>query len=357
MQVTVMGPSAGAQSTALHLTMKQSDALFAQAILQDNPFTAVYRTKSEFSSSVGEVFAKYLNCSVRDGFCMRTRSAEEILDAQIKTSKEINNLIDIIQSLSSEVWGPVIDGDYVEDNPLSVVKEGKLHQKPLIIGANRDEARVIITNNTLSTEAYLATLLLVFDSDAWKIAAKYPPHPLDNNAEQLSAVLTDYLTVCSNRYVARIAEKAQPVYHYIYSVPTPEDFEVLASCVNYSCHASDVIPAYGTFSLNDIVPSQDMKQASDSMLYYWLNFAHTGDPSDKSWDGNRGHKDNTKSSQKNKDRTDADSDIFIKWPRYSGQNGWQSLDIKTPTNGILYDFRSDFCNFWDDLLNMSLQSD
>ncbi|XP_072015924.1 cAMP-regulated D2 protein-like [Amphiura filiformis] len=349
-KVTIMGPSAGAQSVAIHLTTKNSGTLFTQAILQDNLFSILYPTKSQSSASAGDVFAKYVNCSVKDGLCMRTRSAEEILEAQRKTEQEITQDIDLATMLvTGEVWSPVIDGDEIEDNPLSQVQKGKLLQKPLIIGSNRDESRVLLQENvTISMEYYLKTLLLIFRLNAVQIVAKYPPKPLTDNGDQLAIVLTDFLVGCPNRFVARIARQNRPVFHYIYSFPTPEDFNTTVKCVNYSCHAADVIPAYGTFSINNISPSPEMERSSDSMLYYWLNFAHTGDPSNNTWVSFNNGKEDYKADGDKKDQT-ADRNIFTTWSQYEKDTGWQSLDITTPSNDILFDFRKDFCELWDDL--------
>lgn len=340
--MTILGPSSGAQSVAIHLTSKKSDAMFSQGILLDTPFsTPFHEINSETPISVGSIFAKYLNCSSEDKKCMRRRSEEDVVAAQVKTETEIYSNLTLENFLyGAEIWNPVVDGIEVEGNPLEIIKQpGRSMTKPLIVGSNKDDCRLILAafgDKPLSMEYYLQAMLLIFKADAAKVVAKYPPTPRGDNGDQFAAVLTDYLVTCSNRLFARNARNGQAVYNYIYSFPTQTEVypNTKPVCVNYSCHASDTIQAFGTFALTGISPSEEVQRSSDSMLYYWLNFAHTGDPSNNTW-SNITHECST--------------ECYTQWPRYDSSTDWQNMNFGFLSNDIISDYREDFCDLWDSI--------
>lgn len=337
-KVTIMGPSAGAQSVAIHLTSPKSDPLFSQAIVQSNAFTDSFKTDDEMASTVGTVFAEYLNCSPNDVVCLRSRSAEDILDAGIKTEKDVQVSIAAHLTLENyshlEVWTPVIDGLEVTSDPLEAFEAGKYRPKPLIIGTNKDDQRSftgILGDGKISMTYYLECILFLFEWKSVQIVEKYPPQPLRDNRDTLGIIMTDYLCGCSSRLVARlIANQSVPIYHYIYSYPSPPDLPgVSPICSGYSCHADDVMPAYGTFSLTGFTPSPSLEFVSESMIYSWLNFAHTGDPSDHTWSKTK--------------------KIYANWPRYKSANGWQSYEFTNAGNIVVFEYRKEYCDLWDTL--------
>ena len=271
---------------------------------------------------------------------MKSRSEEDVLTAQVKAEAEINSNLTIGNFIyGAEVWNPVIDGIEVEGNPLNIIKQpGRPMTKPLIVGSNKDDCRLILaffSDKTFSMEYYLQAMLLLFKADAAKVVAKYPPTPLGDNSDQFATVLTDYLVTCSNRLFARNARNGQAVYNYIYSFPTQAKVypKTIPVCLNYSCHASDTIQAFGTFALTGISPSEEVQRSSDSMLYYWLNFAHTGDPSNNTWSNN----------------TQECTECYTQWPRYDSSTDWQNMNFELFSNEIVSDYRQDYCDLWDSI--------
>jgi carboxylesterase type B len=59
--VTLFCQSAGAQSTAIHLTNGKADGLFRNAIIQSSPFSIRYKTKEEVLF-LGDFIANFVNC-------------------------------------------------------------------------------------------------------------------------------------------------------------------------------------------------------------------------------------------------------------------------------------------------------
>ena len=65
------------------------------------------KSTRETPTSVGSIFAKYLNCSSEYNLCMKSRSEEDVLTAQVKTEAEINSNLTIGNFIyGAEVWEP-----------------------------------------------------------------------------------------------------------------------------------------------------------------------------------------------------------------------------------------------------------
>ena len=79
--VTFGGQSAGAMSVAAHLISEPSQDLFAQGAMESNPLALPFHTRESAKANADAAFA-YLNCTTNDIACMRTKSTDEILDAQ-----------------------------------------------------------------------------------------------------------------------------------------------------------------------------------------------------------------------------------------------------------------------------------
>lgn len=47
------------------------------------------------------------------------------------------------------VFGPRVDGDYIPDDPVTLLKEGRYHHVPMLAGTNRDEGCVLSAGESL----------------------------------------------------------------------------------------------------------------------------------------------------------------------------------------------------------------
>lgn len=139
-KITLFGQSAGAQSTSIHLLSNDMQPYFTNAIVQSSPFAipfrlilikmldftnALYDNKSSTSRRYDEAmviyydFAKNLNCTVRDINCLRKKSVDEIITAQMQTEVEVTSLKFLI---FFEPWLPVLDGKTIPGQLLEFEK-------------------------------------------------------------------------------------------------------------------------------------------------------------------------------------------------------------------------------------------
>ncbi len=96
MRVTLFGQSAGAMSTAVHMTSRLSQGLFHQAIMESNPFTIPMKSVTDMRKLSGK-FAGNVGCALGDVACLRGKAVDDVIAAQVKTMSAVVDLKYIIE--------------------------------------------------------------------------------------------------------------------------------------------------------------------------------------------------------------------------------------------------------------------
>jgi carboxylesterase type B len=125
-RVTVWGESAGAQSIAYQLFSYdgRDDGLYRAAILESGGPTGAQVQNLAYYTSPVENLTRTVGCwNATDQLaCLRELSQEELFAAQ-----------------PSQVWNPLIDGDFLTAYPSQLIPSGNSVKVPLLTGANTDE--------------------------------------------------------------------------------------------------------------------------------------------------------------------------------------------------------------------------
>ena len=125
-RVTVWGESAGAQSIAYQLFSYdgRDDGLYRAAILESGGPTGAQVQNLAYYTSPVENLTRTVGCwNATDQLaCLRELSQEELFAAQ-----------------PSQVWNPLIDGDFLTAYPSQLIPDEKFVKIPLLAGANTDE--------------------------------------------------------------------------------------------------------------------------------------------------------------------------------------------------------------------------
>jgi para-nitrobenzyl esterase len=267
--VTIAGQSAGAGNSCVHLSAPGSEGLFDKAIMMSGGCSA---RSLDDARSTGEEFAAALGCTepATQVDCLRDKESAEILAAQ----QEVR--------VSGAVWGT----KSLPQDPLELLKTGRLADVPVLLGGTSDERQQAV----FSQYDHQGDPLTADDVDAL-IEENYPEH-----ADQVRAAYTvaDYWSptvawgditsderACSDQttrdrmgasneaYVYEFAEQDGPPFTSIWRLGV--DYPFGATHVNDLGYLWDYLGTALPFSAEQV-------QLGDQMSAYWYAFAATGAP-------------------------------------------------------------------------------
>ncbi|XP_072030208.1 cAMP-regulated D2 protein-like [Amphiura filiformis] len=364
-KVTLSGQSVGGECVALHLTLDQSAELFHQAIIQSPPLT-LPKASLDKAHTLARLVAEYLNCENGDIECLRSKSADEIVSAQTYAAEQIFQFLDNL-FLYFQPWGPVLDRN--ELSVLDRLATGDFQKKPVVLGGVSEEGRWSAFSFLPTETPKIATLplyLLLFGvKNTLKVYWKYPINENPDVRDTISYILGDYIWTCSTRKATRDIESHEtiPIYHYVFDHAINDsavwDF-VEDWCQDYACHNADLFFLFYTLPLEGFSYTDEEKELAKSLIRFWSNFIHTGNPNTEDW---RNHispvfqSSQTSSIVKHLETPTKKlsfKDILHRakrgvhdWPPYQASTEWPSMWFKTPTNDILHRYRAKYCNMWD----------
>ncbi|TRY91639.1 hypothetical protein DNTS_017029 [Danionella cerebrum] len=335
-KVTLFGESAGAQSVSLHLMMESSESLFRHAAIQSLPFSLPLKTRWD-AMKLGWDFAKLTNCSAFDLSCLRSLSSEVVLNAQLKSGSKIINPFRFLEVF--EIWGPFIDGQLIQEQPISAFQRGNWQSyKPVIIGTTSEEGVTFVYsvfNKSVSMLECVLYTAAIFKQHTFKVLHKYIPYyQHQERRAMLSQIVTDYLFLCPARCTARSGQKAGAcIWLYIFDhAPTdPNIWAGIEFCNNHSCHGAELPFLFDSAPSTNFTLTPNETILANRMACYWGVFAHTGNPN------SRGEQTAFCKQQR-----------LPVWPQYRATEGWPVLNLTIPSHPQHGD-REHFCDFWDRL--------
>lgn len=160
-KITIFGQSSGGVSVHYHLVSPSTKNLFHRAISQSGSALLLWaKPKSQLQSLIAQQQAIFVNCdpsvnTLEMVACLRT------VDANV-----LANSSDLFKTFSTEpfaVYGPVTETKtalnpepYITEDPLDLIKKGKFHNIPWIIGVVEDEgilrASPLLRQSNIQTE-------------------------------------------------------------------------------------------------------------------------------------------------------------------------------------------------------------
>ncbi|KAK6982894.1 cholinesterase 1-like isoform X1 [Biomphalaria glabrata] len=326
--ITIFGESSGAVSVGFHLLSPLSKDLFKYAIMQSASPLAFWSLQDvEFASSRARKLARDLSCNLESASdvltCLQAVIAEKIVNRTYEYSTE--PYLDV-------AFGPVIDGNFLTDNPVSIIKRGEAKKTRVILGVNKNEGYYfevyahkdifdpLNKNGTISETDYQTILTYLFNNDTAVIQEVKQKYPVDSNnsfSTNIDSITGDMFFKCPVVDFAELYSRhSDAVYMYSFEhrtsqTPWPEWMGVL--------HGYEIEVIFGLPLAAGSNYTEAEKGLSSLMMKLWTDFAKTGKPSP----------------------TDEDQ-----WPEYKpDEQAYVAIDIGGLRTG--HKLRDDQCPFMD----------
>lgn len=305
-KVLLFGESAGGQNTMLHLVAPGSKGLFSAAIAESGGLYGT--TLAEAQTSLQSVVTSVGCGTAADQLtCLRS--------ASVATLAGLSGALSPLDRGTR--YSPVTDGVVLPADPLALVRQGKQHGVPVILGTNSDETSRMVANVTTDAE-YQAAVRAQYGMMRGNLAlAQYPSSRFTSPRAALVALTTDATWTCPIRRFARALTSTQqaPVYRYFFTWRSSGP----AGNIVGATHGLDVPFVFRSFSaISNFTPDANAQALSDAMQGYWSSFAATGTPTGS-----------------------------VAWPRFP-VNGDSALELNT-TITPLANLRGADCDFIDSL--------
>jgi para-nitrobenzyl esterase len=268
--VTIFGESGGGQKVSTLLAMPAAQDLFHKAIIQSAPGVAM-AGKADAAALAGRLLAAL---GLTDSELHRLQSLDyrDILKAGEAALQD-----------GGVPFEPVVDGTSLPENPFTPEAPEISRNIPLIIGTNRDEATLAFTHQPGFTDMTAKQASVRFDEmlgaqGAAAFALYRGLRPDDPPGYWVTALVTDRLFRMSAIAVAehKAAQGGASVYMYRLDWPTPVEGGVLRTP-----HTLDVPLVFDNVDVarSMVGPGPRPQRMSHIMSRAWIDFAHTGNPS------------------------------------------------------------------------------
>lgn len=331
--ITLFGQSAGAVSTATHMTSPRSKGLFQKAIIMSGPMSLPNKPLED-AVWLGDQFSDSVGCDPSDIACLRSVPVDKIVDMQ----KEADHIFNIGKPLESGMpWVPVVDttSDDVVGQPLDLFASGHFQKMPVIVGTVYEDCLPFIYmgfKNYMSDLEYSVVLLAVFPQIFQDVMNQYPPTPIFGDKRPWLGVLgTDYIFDCPARYATQnLAQQLQGtgfnayLYNFNQSISYDGWGPNYTFCVGHVCHGVELPFLFDSARGAGFHTTDNEEILSKYFGAYWTNFARTGNP-------NAGTQPNP-------------AGVF--WPPYDSANR-PNIEMSAPKAWVVKGLRKSYCDSWD----------
>jgi len=288
--VTIFGESAGGWSVSTLLVMPEAKGLFHRAIAQSGACNPAGFRASEGKDISERVFSE-VGIQYGDLDALRKISAYEIVNAESKVWEE---------KLKEKHWPlttpPYIDGEYIPEHPLVLIRKGAAAEVDLLVGTNLNESTSMkpddsnnfkeVSENGMHNWIKLVMKTLGQNENKAEILINaYRETRKDEGSQSPSAqvVMDAFLTDFEFHISAIRTAEAQSIqnpntYMYLFTWPSP-----FMDGKFGAFHTLEIPFVFGMLDHPDwnkfSDTSEEAKKFSEKIMDSWIAFARTGNPS------------------------------------------------------------------------------
>ena len=290
-RVTVAGESAGAMSVITLLSMPLAAGLFGQAIAESG--AGAHTLSVPEARMVGGYLAAALGVSAD-----RSAIASVPLDKLVRAASDL--VVEVQTAADPARWGslalsllpfaPVVDGSVLPEAPLLSIGAGQGSDVPLLIGSNRDEARLFLVAPGMIDLIDAGTLGAVAGAYGLSedgLAVYAANRPSGSAGDVMAAVITDWFFRVPAIRVAEARSGSGPgqTWMYRFDYPSPSSNHGLGSC-----HGAEIPFVFDTLGLPSVRPrlgSSPSQEVADRVHRVWVDFVTSGSPGWAPYDASR----------------------------------------------------------------------
>jgi len=277
--VTISGESGGGWKTGALLGCVPAKGLFHKAIEESGSFVAAVELSD--AVEVAEQTLKALGIAKADVHDLQKLDCMRVIEAALSVSPsraEADPLV--LRGLA-----PALDGRSMPAHPFKPAATELSRHIPLIIGSNKDEATLMMgfdsNFGTYTADAVQKQFTAMLGAERGARAFEiYRNRAADDQPTYwLSAISTDIAFRIGSIVEAerKAAQNAAPVFMYRFDYEAP-----VAGGVLRAFHGAEVSFVLNGSVSGEMAPTGPEQQGlADKMSQAWLNFAHTGNPSQK----------------------------------------------------------------------------
>ncbi|HZR80104.1 MAG TPA: carboxylesterase family protein [Candidatus Binatia bacterium] len=255
--VTIFGESAGSVDVCLHMVSPGSGGLFHRAISESGGCTTRQDTPAEAAAQAEQIAAVVGCAGAADELaCLRRARVGALLDSGVAV-------------------GPVVDGDFLPDQPRALFAARRFADVPYVIGANADEGTIFFLGvaPVRTEDEYVVALRERYGERADEIAAVYPAASFATPQDALVRVVGDSGLVCGTYDSARRAAAAGATV-YLYNFARWVQIPALQPLDLRALHGAEIAYVFGS----PPPATDDDRALVDAIQGYWTRLASTGDP-------------------------------------------------------------------------------
>lgn len=275
--ITIFGESAGGASVVNQLGSPLSKGLFHKAIAQSPCSFCIYTdTKTATQGTIR--FLEILALSLSEITQLIDIPVDILLKASEQLVEEMTELVP-----GNIAFQPIVGDDVLPLRPEQAVVKGSGSQVPLIVGSNEDEGtmfallpvpKIMPINDTL-INTYLEQN---YPNTSSEIKEAYKEVPAELRPIKMGGDATIWLPAVT---IATAMPNSSPVYMYRFRW-TSDYLKGSGLC---SFHSLEIPFVFGNLQSSDVVETlkgadeKETQALSQKMQQAWINFAHTGNPS------------------------------------------------------------------------------
>ncbi|KAF9993811.1 hypothetical protein BGZ79_001479 [Entomortierella chlamydospora] len=339
-RVTVFGESAGATSIRALLSAPSAWGLYQGVIGQSDPINIPFKTTAD-ATKIGNYFMQALGCDTSDLACARSKTVDQVLNAQVTANAEALN--DDKWTTWALVERPTIDGDLIPAEFSQLVKAGTYNTKANIMwGTVHDEAGLFVPQyfpDPVPIANVTDSLELFFDANRTTqiLASQYfQLNTSDSDAvrDLFTLAGTEYYFFCPLRYLSREMAKIKKTYNFRFNRGRDTPLvgqNYCSSSTGRVCHSADIQPSFASgAAVPGFSQTGDDARFARQVVDRFTTFAKSGNP-------------NPQAGQQGFELTNADV-TGVSWSPYDSSNPILELNVKSAMSSNL---ENDACTWID----------